>query len=387
MIRESFLRNIVLEQVSNNKWDLPGIGTHEIGFGICPESGLILQSPSPKPEEIQAYYEETATYINPGREGKPSVAKEKDLNRFITIVKDVIGDIPEKVFQVGCSDGYTLNRFREAGSQNINGIDPSIASHNLANKLYGINTLIGTIEDYNNDEKYELVILTHVLEHLFNPLNCLQKCSNMQMDSGWLLIEVPLFERLDRFPPGMLTLEHLNYFSEGTLIETITRSGYQPYFIGKYFDNNEYPVITVVCGKSDSTQLFRSDDYSKNNYLLKEYVKQEKILWGKIENNIKSKVSKGTNVYIYGAGIHTSQLLAFTQLKKYLNILGLLDSSPTKWGKQLGDFLIHNPEEIDFNIDDVIIISSYASEKEIFLSLKKHRNNGVEIILLYGGEI
>ena len=138
MIRESFLRNIALEQVSNNEWDLPGIGTHEIGFGICPESGLILQSPSPKPEEIQAYYEETATYINPGREGKPSVAKEKDLNRFITIVKDVIGDIPEKVFQVGCSDGYTLNRFREAGSQNINGIDPSIASHNLANKLYGI---------------------------------------------------------------------------------------------------------------------------------------------------------------------------------------------------------------------------------------------------------
>ena len=75
MIRKSFLRNTKLEQLTLNKWELPSIGTNNIGFGICPESGLVMQSPSPTPNQVNTYYKETATYINPGRQGNPSTAK------------------------------------------------------------------------------------------------------------------------------------------------------------------------------------------------------------------------------------------------------------------------------------------------------------------------
>ena len=215
MIRKSFLRDIKLEQISIQEWDLPAIGTHQIGFGICPESGLVMQSPSPTPNQVNTYYKETATYINPGRQGHPSTSKVKGLDRSINTTIDIIGYVPKSVFQVGCSDGYTLKRFMNSGATITTGIDPSIASHDLAKKLYNIETIIGPFEDYNDkSNKYDLFILTHVLEHLFNPIDTLRKCNDMQNDDGWILIEVPLFERMDLFCPGMFSLEHLNYFSE-----------------------------------------------------------------------------------------------------------------------------------------------------------------------------
>ena len=36
-----------------------------------------------------------------------------------------IGYLPKKVFQVGSSDGYTLNTFREKGSDDVFGIEPT----------------------------------------------------------------------------------------------------------------------------------------------------------------------------------------------------------------------------------------------------------------------
>jgi hypothetical protein len=386
MIRKSFLRDIKLEQISIQEWDLPAIGTHQIGFGICPESGLIIQSPSPSPDEINAYYSETATYINPGRKGKPSNCKVKDLNRLINICKDTKDLIFNSIFQVGCSDGYTLSRFRDAGANVVCGVDPSKASHQLASELYNIETIVGTFEDYKETTgSYNLIILTHVLEHLFDPVKTLEKCNAMQNDGDWILIEVPLFERMDCFPPGLLTLEHLNYFSEGTLIETVTKSGYEPVFIGKYFDQNEYPVITITAKKNNNFDVIKSNNYSKLSELLVAYIDGEKQAWERAENKIREKIKKGTSTYIYGAGIHTSQLLAFTDLKEYLNILGLLDSSLTKWGTQIGIFNCYNINEITIKKDDIILISSYASENEIYKSLITSLPKDINIIRIYGG--
>jgi len=384
MIRKSFLRDLDLEQVSIQEWDLPAIGTHQIGFGICPESGLVMQSPSPTLTEMDKYYTETATYCNPGREGKPSDNKVKGLNRLLNVCMDIIGYIPDTIFQVGCSDGYTLNRFKKAGATTAIGIDPSITSHDLSKKLYNIDTIIGTIEDYKvTSSFYELIILTHVLEHISNPLETLKKCNRLQCAGNYVLIEVPLFERMDIFPPGLFTLEHLNYFSEGTMIETVTKSGYEPIFSGKYYNHDEYPVMTVIAVKTNNFEIIKSNDYLRVKELLIDYINKEKQSWKNVENRFKDKVRKGSSAYIYGAGIHTSQLLAYTDLKEHLNILGLLDSSPTKWGKQIWVLTCYNINTIDFKEGDTIIVSSFTSENEIYSSLALLIKNGVNVVRLY----
>ena len=387
MNRQCFMCNIEAKAIIMQTWDLPGINSEkEIGFSICPKCGLILQSPSLDYTDMDKYYTETATYINPGRSGKPTLSKKKDVERLIKTIIEIVGKIPNSAFQVGCSDGYTLSKFYNAGIPFVKGVDPSFASHKLSQELYNMQTIVGTFEEFTPKRQYDLLILTHVLEHLYNPTKIMNKCFSMQENGSWLLIEVPLFERADKFPPGLLTLEHLNYFSESTLLRLLYLTGYVPYLIEKLFYNNEYPVITVVARKEKAKSIELMSDYNRANSLLTNYCEKDGREWKKIELKVKKQLKKSTPVYIWGAGIHTSQLFAFTDLKKYLTIKGLLDSSPTKRGKQFGDLKCYSADTVNLKVGDVIIISSYASEDEIYKSLEKYRRKGVITLRLYGGK-
>ena len=55
----------------------------------------------------------------------------------------------------------------------------------------------------------------------------------MQKINQKLLVEVPLFEKVENYPVASLHLEHLHYFSENTLIEILTKAGYEPDYIEK----------------------------------------------------------------------------------------------------------------------------------------------------------
>ena len=96
---------------------------------------------------------------------------------------------------------------------------------------------------------------------------------------------------------------------------------------------------------------------------------------------MKSNIKRGDTGYVFGAGIHTSQLLAFSTLEKIFKIKGIIDNSPTKWGKKFGKFDCFKLENINLCENDKIIISSYASENEIYKGLSQNIKN--EIICLY----
>ena len=383
MYRKSFLSGSKIQKISKDSlWHLPGVASHKIGFGICPDTGLIIQSPSPSPNVISKYYKEVATYTNPGNNGKPTDTKIKDVNRLINFVYDSVGYISKKIFQVGSSDGYTLSQFMKQGSD-VFGIDPSIASNELASNLYGVKTVTGDFENYDGSQKkYGLIILTHVLEHLFDPVSVMKKCNKMQNIGDFVLIEVPLFERIERFGPGLLTLEHINYFSEGTLIETLTSANYYPECISKSFNHPEYPVITVMARKDENVKVIKSLDFEKNYTIFGKYIKNEELRWQKLEKKILSQLPENKSIYIYGAGIHTTQLLANTKINSYCDIIGLFDSSSTKWGKKIGEFECFNIDDVSLGVDDSILISSFAYEEEIYDFLTKNFNNN--IVRIYG---
>lgn len=331
------------------------------------------------------HYKDTASYIFPGTSMEPSFYKKTVVKRHIQLVKFTVGSIPQSAFQVGCSNGYTLSEFRNAGASTVAGIDPSIAASKISRKLYGIKNIVSSFEDYSPTRKYELVILTHVLEHLFNPLKAMVKCNNMQNEGDWIYIEVPLLERPGRFPNGYFTFEHLNYFSELTLLNLLSLTGYIPYLICKRFYFVNSPVISIVAKKKimDGKKEEISSDYHRADTLLHGYFAKEKSRWNGIEQRLKEKVTEGTEVYIWGAGFHTSNLFSFTDLKDYLSVRGLIDSSPTKKGKKMGDLICYSPFDINLEKGDIIIISSLGSEQEIYNDLAPYRKRGITVIRIY----
>lgn len=381
MKRSSFLGNSIEELVSY-EWFISGIGNRKIGYGICLQSGLVLQT-SIIPENLMIkYYAAIATYVNSYNYGSPSINKQKHLGRFIEIINFCTSKFPEKIIQFGSSDGYTLSRFKKAGSKDVLGVEPSINACRFALENYGIKSIRGTAEDFDKKDYYDLIILTHILEHIYDPLKLLKKLRNNLKDNSHVLIEVPLWERLDKIPVGILTFEHLNYFCEITLKMLLMKSGFEIIYLTKLFDQVSYPVITVLA-KPSSIDYEVKSNYKENKSLLIKYLDKERNFWPKIDQKIELSHIKNNGTWIYGAGIHAAQLLSQSQILKQISINGFIDSSPTKWGKEILGYKIIKPDSLkSIPSNSNIIISSANSENSIYdfiLGIRKDLN----IIRLY----
>ncbi len=64
--------------------------------------------------------------------------------------------------------------------------------------------------------------------------------------------------------------------------------------------------------------------------------------------------------------------------------LMLFDSNASKWGETLNGYQIYNPTEIPILKPDVVIISNYNFDEEIYQSLSSYREMGFNILKLHG---
>jgi len=89
-----------------------------------------------------------------------------------------------------------------------------------------------------------------------------------------------------------------------------------------------------------------------------------------------------------GGGIHTSQLLSETKLKN-AQIHCIFDNDPKKSGHDISGIPIKifptNIQDVLKDID-AILISSEASEDEIYHQIKNIKKDGVKIYRLYSVE-
>ena len=61
-------------------------------------------------------------------------------------------------------------------------------------KENGLNLINSTIEGYESQQKYDLIVVCHVLEHLNNPIDFLVKLRSLLDENGSIYIEVPSLE-------------------------------------------------------------------------------------------------------------------------------------------------------------------------------------------------
>jgi SAM-dependent methyltransferase len=367
-------------------WPLPGMDDEELGFGLCPTCGLVQQRPCSTAEAMARYYALQAVYTNPGRGGEPRPIKVQGTRRLVELVRQTLGRMPASLFQVGCSDGYSLHCFREAGVEQVRGIDPSAASRDFARERYGIDYDLGTFEDLSELPEVELWLMTHVLEHLHDPLATLQRIHASQSDGGWVLVEVPLFDRPELLPPGYLSFEHLNYFTEPTLVRMLRTAGYDPREIYRDYHGDIYPIVGALARRCEpvAAEDPAGAEVERALVTLETHLRDEAARWKRIEARVFEQIDEGTEVHIWGAGIHTSQLLAFTGLQERLSIQGLIDSAPLKWGTTLGRHKCVSPQDVDLSEGTTVILSSFAAEAEIYDSLASARDRGLTAVRLYG---
>ncbi len=406
MKRKCFLDNSKAKNFHHENLDLFFFGKKKLIYGICKKCGLIYQSDTVSPIQMKNYYD--ASIVAFDNLYKPTKDKIKSVNRHINIIKDEIKTFPTSVLEISCLNSHVLKQFKKSGAKIIEGLEPSkIVAQSLRKKenLIIHNT---TIEKFKFRKKYDLIILTHVLEHLYNPLLALKKCFNSQSNNQHVLLEVPLFDHIENYPNGSFVLEHLSYFSENNFLSLVEKSGYKPTFVSKTFDSTVFPFITVVGRKILKKNIiinkhkwfenfkgfknlkvknFKKRNKKNNDYLnqyknAKDFVKWNRSLWNAIDKKI-NKFDKKKPIYIYCAGFHGSQFLYYTSVEKEFKIKGFIDSSEIKKNGTLGKYRIFNPKSNEIDYKANIIICSNYSENTIFKSLKKFRDKGMKTYKLY----
>ena len=137
-------------------------------------------------------------------------------------IRDLIGN-EGNILEVGCGLGESIKILSKYGNWNIIGLEP-IDYPIEAGKKIGVKILKGTLETLSKEssERYDLILMLHVLEHVPDPIGDLKNAYNLLKPGGYIIGETENifswdFKCLRRYW-GLLGLpRHLSFFSPDVL--------------------------------------------------------------------------------------------------------------------------------------------------------------------------
>lgn len=198
---------------------------NEINIVRCRKCGLIYQNP--RKDALKDLYREEYYH-----EGYPD--KARLLNQGHALIREVAKYVPAKakVLEIGAGLGYTLKIAKDKGWE-VFGTEISNFAVNYAKEELGLELFNGNLEEAGfADNFFDLVIIAHVLEHLPDPLESLERIFHMLKNSGILYIAVPNIANfkawLRKEKWGCLKPEHhLYHFCLGSLKKIVRKAGFE----------------------------------------------------------------------------------------------------------------------------------------------------------------
>jgi SAM-dependent methyltransferase len=137
-----------------------------------------------------------------------------------------------KVLDVGCGAGGNLKSLQEQGWQ-VFGIEISDVAAAHARDLLQADIHTGTLESATFPPKsFDLVLMSHSLEHLPSPADALSRVHSLLKDDGLLVVSVPNVNSLEyklfgRWWFQLDTPRHFYHFDKRSLSGLLTQAGLQ----------------------------------------------------------------------------------------------------------------------------------------------------------------
>lgn len=158
-------------------------------------------------------------------------------NIFLKRVNKIVKFLEKgRVLEIGCSTGIMLSLLQKRGFV-VQGVEVSKNAIDVARKK-GIDVLIGDFNKLKINEKFDVVILNHTLEHLDNPLEVVEKINSLLSPGGLLYIDVPNFGGLSARLwgenwPLLLPHEHKWHFTFSSLKILLSSIGFKIIFVDR----------------------------------------------------------------------------------------------------------------------------------------------------------
>lgn len=109
----------------------------------------------------------------------------------ISILVKYIRNKNARILSIGCRDFYDLRCLRKLGYNNLIGCDIDQRCDQLAKKL-NIPFVQCDIHEHKFNEKFDVIYMRHVLEHLYDPDKAMINICNHIKPGGYIMVVVPL---------------------------------------------------------------------------------------------------------------------------------------------------------------------------------------------------
>lgn len=200
---------------------------------LCSYCGLVFQTPRMTSQELEAFYQNEYREIYQGDEGptkKDLKIQEARARNLVDLLKALGIEQVARYLDIGSSSGLLMKAIQVVFNCQASGIEPGVAYREYARGL-GLTVYEDIAQLKGADhQKFDLVSLIHVLEHIPDPVRYLTILrEELLLDDGRLLIEVPNLYAHDCFE-----VAHLTSFSQETLTQVLKKAGLRPLYIERH---------------------------------------------------------------------------------------------------------------------------------------------------------
>ena len=256
---------------------------------------------------------------------------------------------PKTILEIGGLHGILAKKYLELDN-NINWtmvepnptVDPNLPIK-VIKKLFD--------DKFISDNKFEAVIHSHVLEHIYNPNEFISHKSSFMNDGDLLIFTLPNMEAmLENNYTNCLNFEHTTYITEPYIEYFLNKHNFK--LVEKQYFRKDHSIF--YCAKKTNNILANlpNELYKKNKTTFQKYINSHLNDVNKI-----NKIINKTNlpVYLFGAHVFSQYLISFGL--NVSKIECLLDNDVKKENKRLyGTSLISKNPKILKDIPEAIVI-------------------------------
>jgi 2-polyprenyl-3-methyl-5-hydroxy-6-metoxy-1,4-benzoquinol methylase len=278
-----------------------------------------------------------------------------------------------RVLDIGCANGGLLAELRKLGFSRLTGIDPSPACVRNTAAL-GIDARKGSFADVPALGKFDLIIVSHVLEHVHDLHPAMDAMCAALAPNGIVYAETPDASRYHQFvvaPFQDFNTEHINHFSatcQSRLFHNfgLARLGGGTKNIASSRDSLT-PAVFGIFRNGGSNDAPTKDDDLRGCILA--YIETSQALLDEIDDHLENHLS-GTPVIVWGTGQLTMKLLCESSLA-HLEIAAFVDSNPINQGKSLRGVRVLSPRELAASgLKYPIVIGSLLHGQDIIAGIR-----------------
>jgi SAM-dependent methyltransferase len=361
--------------VYRQRFVLPSKNAFHAGYDVvaCEACGFTFADNTPDQAFLDEYYREMAKKTALLERRKTCDTPEPDQlvrlhhNTRDNILRHVSKDA--RVLDIGCYTGAVLALLRDSGIADVQGIDPSAYAASVAKERFGIPVTVGSLFDDLDLGTFDFILLSHVLEHIVELRPFLWRVQSLLKPEGQLYIEVP--DAMDFFlstnpddgfqiehhePFLQFSVEHVNYFTARSLENLLARNGFERVWV-----EPQSQTLSVVASVFKPRAIV-ADPQARE--ALDRYVADSRAHLGSVLEVIDSIHAEGSEVLVWGAGVHSQRLLAASKLAE-VPIRAFIDSDPAYHGGTLDGHPIVGPDALRDLPPLPIVISSRGYQDEI----------------------